>query len=386
MAKEPSYCHHKGTNQAYIRLAGKVHYLGPYDSPESKERYRRLKGEWLLNPEAFEIRKQAPSDGPTMAELCLAYLEFARSYYAGTKESEHFRRAIQAISELYATLPAAEFGAVEFKACITWLNDGSRSRSFINAQAKRLRRMVKWGVSEKLVPVTVHQELECVALLKRGKSQARETEPVKPVPAGVVEKTIAAMPPVVADMVRLQLLLGCRPGELCKLRPKHVDRSAGEVWEIRLSEHKTAHHGHERTIYVGPKAQAILAKYLLRDQDTPCFSPAEADRQRYKGKPGRRTAGDEYDTSSYGKAIAYGCRRAFPPPKEIRSDAKAVKAWHVAHRWSPNQLRHSRATEVRKLYGLEAAASVLGHSEVGVTQIYAEQDRERAVQVAREVG
>lgn len=386
MAKEPSYCHHKGTNQAYIRLAGKVHYLGPYGSPESKEKYRRIKGEWLLNPEAFEIRKEAASDGPSMAELCLAYLEYAKGYYAGSKETEHIRRAIQAISELYATMPAAKFGSVEFKACIAWFNDGTRSRAFINAQAKRLIRLLKWGVSEKLVPVTVHQEVKCVSLLKRGKTQARETEPVKPVPAEIIEKTITEMPQVVADMVRLQLLLGCRPGELCGLTPGDVDRYAGEVWEIHLMHHKTAHHGHKRTIYAGPQAQAILAKYLLRDQDKPCFSPREAERQRAKGKPGRRTAGDQYDTSTYGKAIAYACRRAFPPPKESRRDKAAVKAWHIAHRWSPNQLRHSRATEVRRLYGLEAAASVLGHSEIGVTQVYAEQDRERARRVAREVG
>jgi site-specific recombinase XerD len=54
--------------------------------------------------------------------------------------------------------------------------------------------------------------------------------------------------------------------------------------------------------------------------------------------------------------------------------------------WSPNQLRHNAATKIRGQFGLEAAASILGHSEVGVTQVYAEADRTRAIEVARVMG
>ena len=64
-------------------------------------------------------------------------------------------------------------------------------------------------------------------------------------------------PPVVADMVRFQRLTGCRPGEVCQIRPCDVDRS-GEVWEYRPESHKTEHHGLERIIYIGPKAQDVL--------------------------------------------------------------------------------------------------------------------------------
>ncbi len=54
--------------------------------------------------------------------------------------------------------------------------------------------------------------------------------------------------------------------------------------------------------------------------------------------------------------------------------------------WVPNQLRHSRLTEIRRLYGLEASRVCGGHREVGVTQIYAEQDQTLARQVMAEVG
>ena len=52
----------------------------------------------------------------------------------------------------------------------------------------------------------------------------------------------------------------------------------------------------------------------------------------------------------------------------------------------PNQLRHSRLTEIRKLFGLEASRVCGGHREVGVTEIYAEQDQTLARQVMGEVG
>ena len=52
--------------------------------------------------------------------------------------------------------------------------------------------------------------------------------------------------------------------------------------------------------------------------------------------------------------------------------------------WHPNQLRHSRATELRNKYGLEAAQVVLGHARADVTQIYAEKNLAIAVRIALE--
>ena len=50
----------------------------------------------------------------------------------------------------------------------------------------------------------------------------------------------------------------------------------GDVWTYRPASHKTEHHGHDRVIFVGPKAQAVLRPYLLRSAESPCFSPSEA--------------------------------------------------------------------------------------------------------------
>ncbi|MCG2684174.1 MAG: hypothetical protein L6306_11245 [Planctomycetales bacterium] len=54
--------------------------------------------------------------------------------------------------------------------------------------------------------------------------------------------------------------------------------------------------------------------------------------------------------------------------------------------WHANQLRHSKATEIRRQFGLEAARVSLGHAKADVTQIYAERDARLAVEVARKIG
>ena len=59
-----------------------------------------------------------------------------------------------------------------------------------------------------------------------------------------------------------------------------MDDDAG-VWTIEPTEHKTAHHGHRRTIYLGPKAQTVVQPFLSdRAVDAYLFSPAEAEAER----------------------------------------------------------------------------------------------------------
>jgi integrase len=143
---------------------------------------------------------------------------------------------------------------------------------------------------------------------------------------------------------------------------------------------------------------------LLRDKAAYCFVPAESERQRraklhaarrvplhYGNRPGtnrrtspQRSAGERYTTDSYRRSIDRACERAFPAPEDLA--AEQAKQWKFEHRWAPNRLRHTAATELRKRFGLEAAQVVLGHSMADVTQIYAERDLAKAAAVIREVG
>lgn len=323
------------------------------------------------------------------------------------------------LSELYPTLPANRFGVLEYRTVRDWWLktpiDRSkvrrpaevrkdrptkrkrpsepkppqyRSRVYINKVMKRVIRIFKWAAGEGMVPPTVHQGLSCVDPLKRGRTQAPDVAPITAVESSLVAATIPHLTLILADMVRFQKLTGCRPGELCKITPAMVDRSS-DVWQIELAEHKTAHRGKQRTIYVGPQAQSVLKPYLLRAFDAHCFSPLESERQRRAAahaarvtplscgnRPGtnriarkpRQAPGTRFSTGSYAKAIKYACQRA--------------KLDH----WHPNQLRHSAATAIRKEFGIEAASVILGHSDIGVTQVYAESDKTKAIEVARRIG
>ena len=143
------------------------------------------------------------------------------------------------------------------------IKDG-RCRTNVNRLVHWIRRAFRWGVEEELVPVSIHQALTAVTGLRAGRTEAKESNPVLPVPDSVIDQTLPYLPPVVADMVRFQRLTGCRPSEVCMLRPCDVDRSE-VVWRYTPQRHKTEHHGHERVIMVGPKAQTVLMPYLLRE-------------------------------------------------------------------------------------------------------------------------
>jgi hypothetical protein len=45
--RAPKYWHYKPKGLAVVRIDGRDHYLGKYDSPESREKYHRLVAEWL---------------------------------------------------------------------------------------------------------------------------------------------------------------------------------------------------------------------------------------------------------------------------------------------------------------------------------------------------
>lgn len=407
MAREPGYCLHKPTGQAYVNLGGKVVYLGQFGTDESKRKYETVKAEWLIN--RHSAKYSPASTGPTMADICLAYLDHAAKYYPTGNEYANLEAAIRPISRLYATLPANQFGPTEFRTVREWFLSTPiefktskkrkpesenkkpprfRSRKTINEQMNRLLRIMKWAVAQGMIPVSVHQTLKCIDPLKRGRTEARETKAIKAVSASVIEATLPHLTQVLSDMVQFQQLVGCRPGELVRITPAMVNRSE-EVWTIELAEHKNAYRGKARTLYIGPKAQAILKPYLLRGTDDACFSPQESERQRLDtnhaarttplscgNRPGtnrvsrkpRRAPGTSFTTGTFARAILYACKRG--------------KLDH----WHPNQLRHSAATAIRKQFGLEAAQLILGHSGADITQIYAERDATKAIEVARRIG
>jgi integrase len=427
----PKITLHKASGRARVRLSGKTFYLGKFGSRDARKEYDRLITEWVQNGRVRPPGAKpaaSPSDEPeqtgaSVHVLLAAFWKHAEKYYRrpdGTATGELFpiKSAFRFVRHLYGKIPARDFSPLKLQAVRQKMIDAGMARSTINNNCQRIVRAFRWACSQEMVPGSVIHALESVTGLRRGRTDARESQPIEPIADDVVQKTLPHVSTIVADMIRLQRLTGMRPAEVCSLRPRNVDTS-GDVWVYAPATHKTAHHGKPRVVAIGPRGQAILRPYLLRGADAFCFSPRQSELKRreeahsqrvtplgYGNRPGTnrkagpgRTPGECYTTDSYRRAIERGCEIAFGmsddcvipygvelPQEKVDAIRQRAKAWRAEHCWTPNQLRHSAATEIRQRFGLEAAQVTLGHANANVTQVYAERDLAKAMQVAREVG
>ena len=385
--RTPSYRRQKGPDgpgRAFVDLNGRRHYLGRYGSPESREAYDRLIGEWLGAGRREPIR---PAPDLTITELIASYLRHVDTYYVKngrqTTEVHTVRAMLRPLRRLYGSMAAEQFGPAQLKVVQRAMIRMGWSRPHINKQVSRLRSLYKWAGGEGLIDGVVYHRLQVVPALKRGRCEAREPEPVRPVPLSDVDAALGHLPKPLAALVRLQLLTGARAGELVIMRPVDLVDTSGSVWVYVPAEHKTEHHGIERLIYLGPRAQAIVRPFLAdRPIDAYLFSPRESEAERHAAcskhrrpdqrpneKKTDRNVGDRYSTDSYRRAIERACR------------AVGVSVW------TPHRLRHSAATAIRRDYGIEMAQVILGH-RLGsrITEVYAEADREKAAAVMRKIG
>tara|TARA_R110002072_G_C7974418_1_gene535198 strand:- start:9969 stop:11216 length:1248 start_codon:yes stop_codon:yes gene_type:complete len=411
--KKPGYWSHKPSGQAYVRIDGKDHYLGPYGSPESRDRYDEIVREWTINQSA---------DGVTLTvdELALRYLKHARRHYRKngeeTSEVSSIMAALRVVVRAAGRDRARDFGPLKLQAVRDEMVALGWKRRSINVQVGRVRRMFQWAVSQELVPVETLTALQTVSGLREGRSEATESRPVLPVSEAVVDVVKPHVSRQVWAMVQLQLVTGMRPGEVTAMRG--VDITMGRpLWEYVPESHKTQHHGRERVIVLGPQAQKVIRPFLKTDTTAFLFSPSEARAEfdalrranrrspttpsQQARKPKRQPAkapGNRYTVASYGQAIRKGCEKALAMPRELRNvstklpdaererlQAKA-RAWREEHCWHPHQLRHTAATEIRRKFGIEAAQVVLGHANISTAEIYAEKDRKLAEQVMQQRG
>jgi integrase len=398
----PAYLRHKASGQAItvVRTGDgrrRQIYLGPHDSPESHRRYREVLAGYLDPSRSHHDAPEAsavPGNGITVADVVARFLAWADRYYrkadgAPSREFPNYVAASRFLLKVYRDEPADEFGPLKLKQVRDLMVEHGWARSPINKQVGRLKRVFKWAVENELVGADAFVRLQAVPGLKRGRTSARETEPVMPVAWEEVEKTLPHLSRVVAAMVLIQWHTGMRPNEVVQMRAADVDRS-GTVWIYTPREHKTAYRGRSREVFIGPEGQKVLAPFLERDPAAFVFEPSEAEKDRRtrlrearktplweshlrrqaekRAAAPLRSAGEHYTTGSYCRAIHRACAQA----------GIAV--------WSPNRLRHARATEIRKRFGLEAAQVILGHASADITQVYAQRDRELAKRVALETG
>jgi integrase len=408
----PSYRRHKQSGQAIVTLTDAVTgrrrdvLLGRHGTKASKDEYKRVVLEWEANER--RLPGAAPTSDLTLAELIRQYWQHVEAYYrhedgSPTGEVQAMRYALRPLNHLHGQTEARHFGPSSLKAVRELMVRGYEHpkygaqpplcRTRINAQVKRIRRMFKWAVENELTTAEVHQALCAVAPLKRGRTEARESNPVLPVARAVVEDTLPILRLILADMVRLQLETGMRPGELVVIRACDIDM-AGPVWLYRPTTHKTAHHGHERIVVIGPKGQDIIRRHLTTDTQAHLFSPrklmeeraaelrarrktnVQPSQQDRRARRPKKRPGDRYAVTSYAQAIRKAIERANRGKPESE---------HIPH-WHPHQLRHLRALELKREAGLDVARAVLGHRSPVITEHYATLDVAQAAEAMGRLG
>lgn len=262
--KTPSLKLHKATGQGYVLLDGTRHYVGRFDAPGTRQAADKLIAEYLANGRRLRVE---PTD-LTVMELCNAFRKHVDAYYLDaegkpSKEAKHFATVIKPTRELYGDTPACKFGPLAFKAVREKLMAPNRSRRYINKLGGKLKAMFKWAVTEELVPASVYEALRAVSGLERGRTTAKENPRVKPVPIEYVNAIRPFVSRQVQALIDLQLLTAARQGEMVIMRPVDLDMT-GDVWVYEPKEHKTKYRDHERKIYLGPKAQAVIRPFLDR--------------------------------------------------------------------------------------------------------------------------
>jgi integrase len=396
----PTYRLHKARGCAVVTIDGHDHYLGPHGSPSSKQKYAALIRAWQQRQEQGNPTPDEPlvaNDRPTVNELILAYLKHARDYYrpnhGENKEAGCINDALTVLQEQgYGREPADAFRPRDLKKVREAMVAKNWSRTYINSQVNRIKRIFAYAVEEDLVPGSVYHALLAVKGLRKGTPSVRETKKVRPVPVAHIKAVLAKAHPVLKAMLLFAYRTGARPGEVCALKPCHLDRT-GKVWVYHVppEANKTEHHDQERKIYIGPRAQKVLEPWLSDiGPEEFVFSPARAEAIRQaarresrktplwlshlkrlaakkKDNP-RRPKRDHYDPAAFRRAVKRLCDEAEVP------------------RWSPNRLRHNAGTRFRKRYGLEVARILLGHRKMNTTEVYAEADQAKAREAARKVG
>jgi integrase len=426
----PKYRKH-ASGQAVVTLNNHDVYLGEYGNATSRREYNRLTVEWLARGRTAPTTAAAASI--TVVELIAAYWTFAKGYYrhadgSPTGEVDCIRSALRPMKKLYGDTLATDFGPLALAALRAEMIKLGWVRTFINKQVYRIKRMFRWAVAQELVPAAIFEALRAVDGLREGRSDARESARVLPAPEAQVEAILPLVAPPVKAMIELQLLTGMRPGETVIMRSVDLDTS-GPVWLYKPERHKGQHRGIARVIYLGKRAQEIVKPYLRTNTSEYLFRPADGAawhrqqrRERRKTPAGygntagsnckakpSRVPGERYTPNSYAHAIKRACEKAYAlpaalkepvtpkqkqgaiaaglmAPERIAERRAARSAWRNVHTFHPHQLRHSAATRLRRGYGLEAARTILGHQNVTMTELYAEQDLARAQQIMSEVG
>jgi integrase len=351
----PAYGYHKGSGQARCYVKGRSVYLGEYGSEASRILYGEIVAK-IVSGQPIDplIRQKTPVNNPknapgiSVAELLLAFKHHAEKHYlhkdgTPTDEIACFASAMKPVRELYALIPASDFGPLHLKAVRDRYITNGWCRGYCNKSTNRIRHIWKWGVENGMVPVTTLQALQAVSPLKSGRTTAPDHKLREAVPEENIEAVRLHLTQNHRDLFDLLRATGARPSELLSISMTDIDTTP-EVWVADLKEHKNAYRGMSRKLFFGPKSQEILKRL-------PASGPLFKFTRRH-----------------FSTIVKRACLKAKVTP------------------FVPYELRHTKATELRDTMSIEAAQACLGHAQPTMTARYSSKMDSLASEAAKARG
>jgi integrase len=272
------------------------------------------------------------------------------------------------------------------------------ARPLVNRYVSFIKTAFREAEESGLCSESIVDSLARVRPLKRGKTTAREYEPVDHVDTDVVKATLPFMSEIIRAMVMIHLLCSMRSQDVINLRICDIEMNDPKypgVWWYAPHDHKTKKQGKKLVKVIPPEAQEILRPFIEAKKDTPeafLFSPKDAIKKHrkelrenrqskptpsqierakraQKRKP-KHPLGERYTAGSYRTAVQ-------------RAQERAKKAGIDIPHWFPHQIRHESVSEIKARFGMKAARDMAGHSSSKVTKGYTHEKLDRMAMVAR---
>lgn len=393
----------------WLRENGKYTWvkLGVWGDPDIPRKYQEVCQKFYLEQ---ATKPKTPVAVQTLAGLFTAFLE-ARRPHISPEDWAKCRTIARITIELFPEMTCEEFDCLIYRQVqarvakrgeetgwdeyITKTGKTARRRKdvwsywYCNLLMKRLVMMLRWGVGRKLFPVTNLQEIKEVPPIGRGDEvydlEVREKR--EAVPDEAVRQTLPFLPPMVADMVRIQRAACMRPSEVCSLTVSDILTAQDGV--VCYKRHKTARYHVKRFFCFTPSEMALLRKYCEgKGADEAVFDPKAHKLALWRSQIRKTLTPKEWQAKEHAWAEKLSKGNAFwqvgDYSKNIaRALKQAAKAGVRIPHWTPYQLRHASVTENSIAMGQENAAFVAGHLSVSTTARYDHKSRQVAIEAAR---
>jgi integrase len=268
------------------------------------------------------------------------------------RDENNTKQAFRFLVECYPlTLPSEIDGEALEKYQIFLVLKGY-ARTQCNRLVKFVKMVFNWAARYKHISEERAFSLRTVRDLLPSPA-IKENKRRKPCPESYIDAILPFLRAVIADMLRLIVLHGMRPNEVCTIKASDIDFVYDGVnWLYMPEKHKTYRRGLERAVVLCKASQAILKPYLRLD---------EPDKTVFLN-----SRGNTFTARSFGRVIKIAIEK------------------HKLPKFVLYQVRHMVGTKTAKRYGLEPTRALLGHTDTRMTRRYVDGDRDAIQQIAND--